>query len=63
MVGYAVYKKNLPGPIQVIQCDQPLSVQKLDELVDHLIETYHSNLTVRLMSPAELEGYLRSNPA
>jgi hypothetical protein len=62
MVGYAVYKKNLPGPIEVIRYDQPLSDQNLHDLVDHLIETYHANITVRLMSQAELDYYLRSNP-
>ena len=62
MVGYAVYKKNLPGPIEVIRYDQPLSDQKLNDLVDHLVETHYANLTVRLMSQAELGDYLRSNP-
>ena len=59
MVGYAVYKKNKPGPIQVLQFDQPLSDQKLDALNDELItEHNYASLTIRLMNPHELDNYL-----
>jgi hypothetical protein len=58
MVGYAVYKKNLPGPVEVIQYDQPLNEENLDALVDHLNETHGPNITVRLMRQAEFDNYL-----
>ncbi|MEP6911854.1 MAG: hypothetical protein ABI923_03815 [bacterium] len=41
MVGYAVYKKKVPGPMEVIRYDQHLGDQELDSLVGQLVEQYH----------------------
>lgn len=63
MVGYAVYKKNLPGPVEVIRYDQPLDGQKLDALIDDLTETHGPDLVVRLMTQAEYDNYFPTTEA
>jgi hypothetical protein len=57
MIGYAVYKQNLPEPVEVIRYDEPLDNQRLDTLVDHLKETHGPDIVVRLMSQAEFDDY------
>jgi hypothetical protein len=60
MVGYAFYKKGLPGPVEVIRYDNPLDEEQLNALVDHLEEKYHyADLQVRLMKQSELEEWIR----
>ena len=35
MVGYAIYKKGLPGPVGILRYDQPLDKELLNGLIEH----------------------------
>jgi len=52
MVGYAIYKKGLPGPVGILRYDQPLDKELLNGLIEHLEETYNTELHVRLIRNA-----------
>jgi len=64
MVGYAVYKKNTPGPLEVVVYKDALDESRLDALSEELHVKYRfADLLIRLMPPAEFERYLTDNPS